>query len=202
MIFSFDLWEEIYNSFGSVFDKGLSDDYLNSAYSSQYPEDPFLEAYNSLDGMQKQIKVAWAQYIENELRANNCALTKKQIWWILYHFVPEFKAEIAGGLKKQWWHKSSRDLSFDKSKIKKYCEEYYHCIQKADSEYDELGFWRRKYKISASTPEDVMTECKEYFQRAYALWSENEKRMQGVKKSRAWSDKFWNATTDDSPINN
>jgi hypothetical protein len=31
---------------------------LESAYKSEYPEDPFMDAFNNLDGMQKQVKVA------------------------------------------------------------------------------------------------------------------------------------------------
>ena len=199
MLFSFDLWDEIYNTFKSLYDKWVSVEYLESAYKSEYPEDPFMDAFNNLDGMQKQVKVAWAQYIEDELSANNCSLSKKEIRWILYYFVPEFRAEIANGLKKEWWHKNSKKLSFNDDKIEKYCKKYYLCVQKANEEYDQMALWIRKYRITASTPKDIMTNCKEYFQSAYAKWSENEKRMQAVKASWAWSDKFWNATTDDSP---
>lgn len=199
IIFGFDLWDEIYNTFKSLYDKWVSVEYLESAYKSEYPEDPFMDAFNNLDGMQKQVKVAWAQYIEDELRANNCGLSKKEIWWILYYFVPEFRAEIASGLKKEGWHKDSKKLSFNDDKIEKYCEKYYFCVQTANGEYDQMALWIRKYRITASTPKDIMTNCKEYFQNAYAKWSENEKRMQAVKSAWVWNDKFWNATTDDSP---
>lgn len=199
MLFGFDLWDEIYNTFKAVYDKWLSVEYLESAYKSEYPEDPFMDAFNNLDGMQKQVKVAWAQYIEDELSANNCSLTKKEIWWILYYFVPEFRAEIANGLKNEWWHNNSKKLSFNDDKIEKYCKKYYLCEQMANEEYEQTALWIRKYRITASTPKNIMTKCKEYFQSAYVKWSENEKRMQAVKSSWVWNDKFWNATTDDSP---
>ena len=196
MLFGSNLWDDIYDSFKNLYDKGLSTEYLDSAYNSEYPKDPFIDTLNNLDGMQKQVKVAWAQYIEEELKSNNCNLSKKQIWWILYYFVPEFRAEIASGLKKEWWHKNSKEMVLDESTIKKYCEDYYVCKQKKDKGNEEKT---RKDIIKSPNPWDVMTNCKEYFRNAYAKWSANEKRMQCVNNVWAWNDKFWNATTDDSP---
>ena len=190
-LFGYDLSDKIYTSFSKIYDKGLSDKYLDAAYSSKYPKDPFWDALENADNMKMQLKIAWAQYIEDELAANNCSLSKKKIWWILYYYVPEFRAEVARNLKVEIWDFNVKKFIFDKSTIDKYCKEYVDCRKSKES--------KDKSVVTASTSSDPATNCKEYFQSAYAKWSADEQRMQDVKKSQAWNDKFRNASIDDSP---
>ena len=193
VIFGADLSDKIYDSFKKIYDNGISNDYIESAYWSKYSKDPFWDAFDDIDNMQMQLKVAWAQYIEDELAANNCSLSKKKIWWILYYYVPEFRAEIVRKMKTKGGDYKAENFIMDQSTIKKYCEEYFVCMKL-------VWYGGRDVRwLSAATSSDIATNCKEYFQRTYAIWEANEMRMQWVKKSRAWNDKFWNATTDDSP---
>ena len=53
--------------------------------------------------------------------------------------------------------------------------------------------------ITASTPEHIKSNCQEFFQRTYVEWQANEERVQNLQTSQLWADKYWNATTDDSP---
>jgi len=48
--------------------------------------------------------------------------------------VPEFRAEIAGGLKREGGHKNSKKMALDESTIKKYCEKYYVCVKRKENQ--------------------------------------------------------------------
>ena len=74
-IFSFDLANEIYSIFQKTYDENISkNEYLESVYVPSYSKDPFGDAMNEIDSRTMQSKIAWIQYIENELAANNCSL--------------------------------------------------------------------------------------------------------------------------------
>ena len=203
-IFGFDLADEIYSSFQKISNNLWKNEYLESAYLSSYSKDPFWDAMNDIDNMDMQLKIAWIQYIENELAANNCSLSKKKIQWILYYFVPDFRAELVRDIKMNVWNINNKNFTFEKSTIEKYCKEYFVCMKSkwywALETFRKDGVLREDVRwISAATSNDIMTNCKEYFWSAYEKWKNSENRIQELKKSHAWSDKFRNATTDDSP---
>ena len=204
-IFSFDLANEIYSIFQKTYDENISkNEYLESVYVPSYSKDPFGDAMNEIDSRTMQSKIAWIQYIENELAANNCSLSRKKIQWILYYFVPEFRAELVRDIKMNVWNTNNKNLTFEKSTIEKYCKEFFICEKSrwygALEVFRKDGILREDVRwISAPTSNDIMTNCKEYFQSAYAKWKDNEDRIQELKISHAGSDRFRNSTTDDSP---
>ena len=201
----FDLGEKISSKFQSFYNGGMTDEYISSIYSPNFSKDPFGDAMSTVESKSMQLKIAWAQYIEDLLKTKWCAsFSKKKIWWILYYFVPEFRAELASSLKQDLGDYDSQKYVFDKDKIMDYCREYFLCDRSewntsrtVDGEGVVIG--KDLKWISSATPRDIETNCKEFFQRNYEEWQNNEKNMQSIQTAQLGADKYWNATTDDSP---
>jgi len=187
-----DLDDEIFSIFKEHYDLWLSDSYLETDYVSVYPKDPFKDAMKDMESMSMQLKISWSEYIENELAKRNCSLSQKKIWSILYFFVPEFRAELARSLKIELGEYNSSKLVFDEDKIYKYCREYYYCEK-------NINGWDNLHEITSSTPANIFSNCKQFFTDNYKKWEDDEQRAQNTQISQLWADKFWNATTDDSP---
>ncbi|MBO7505158.1 hypothetical protein J6T66_03290 [bacterium] len=116
--------------------------------------------------------------MESALDSNGCSLGKEKQWAILYHFVPEFRAEIARNLKSNN-DPDSNNYVFDDSIILGYCTEFYNCIiSESDLENSEAGG-----TITSSTPEEIKTNCKEFFQAYYREGQIEEKRIQNLQVS-------------------
>ena len=204
-IFWFDLMEEISSQFKKYYDDGYSDRYLEAPYVSTYSKDPYWDALKNVWDMSMQQKVAWVEYVEEALAFRNCSLNQKKLWAILYYFVPEFRTEIARNMKMELGESSSNKFIFDQSTVLGYCREYYQNCVLFDwdwkNTYESLeSLWETgSNTITANTPEDIMTNCQEFFVRTYNEWQSNEQRVQNLQTSQLWADKYWNSTTDDSP---
>ncbi len=168
----FELDDEIYSSFQSIYNWSYKDEYLNTPYNSVYPKDPFWEALKDAEDMSNQLKIAWIEYIENELASNNCSLSQKKIWAILYYFVPEFRAEIARNLKKEIGDASSKKYILDENKVLDYCADFYVCIKSdvdkktweqidySKLDYSECNEKKDKYdKCLSNCKGDSNTQC-------------------------------------------
>ena len=194
-IFGFDLLWEITST---IEKQNISSDYMNNFYSSKHSKDPYGDALNTMNDMSMQLKLSWVDYVEKALAEKNCKMSKKKIIGILYYFSPDFRSELSRSLKMKSWNVDSRSYILDGETIAWYCSEYYKCINRDD----DKSIRENKEKISrliAATPDAVNTSCKEFFSKHYEEWKLNEDMSQNVQKSQLWSDKFWNATTDDSP---
>lgn len=178
----FDLADQIVSKFKSVYDKGFSDDYLSNSYSSKLSVDPFGDAMSNIENRTEQLRIAWVQYVEESLQKKWCNLSKKKIYWILYYFVPEFRVELVRDLKQSMWDYDSRKYALDEKNIEKYCEEYFVCSKK-----------------NITTSENVLTNCKEFFQQNYKAGQDNKGILQNVEAAWVWSDKYWNNSVEDSP---
>lgn len=189
-IFGFDLLSEISTKI-QKFSILSSDDYLNASYESNYSRDPFWDVLKNMENMNNQLKKSGINQVRDVLDRKGCSISNKKIWWILYYFVPEFRSDIARSLKMELWNASNQDFIMDKNQISVYCEEYYVCEKRTENK--DLNI------ITAWTSEDIMTNCKEFFERAYYEWYAKEKRIQNVQKSWIWSDKYRNASVEDSP---
>ena len=202
-IFWFDLTDEVASQFEKSYNWWFSDGYISRSYSSDFPKDPFWDAMTNVEEKSMQLKIAWVQYVEWALAEKRCSLSKKKIWAILYYFVPEFRAEIARSLKMNMWDYDSKKYLFSEDTILKYCREYFICEK-------SQWYWAREtFKeeaingndlrwISASTPEDIKTNCKQFFEQNYREWQANEERIQNTHMAQLWSDRYRNETTKDS----
>ena len=200
LVFGFDLEEELSSKFQKYFNWWLSDEYLQVPYSSVYPKDPFWDALKSAEDKTMQLKIAWVQNVEKELAAINCNLSRKKLWSLLYHYVPEFKKELERSLKMELWDYASNNFVFEKSKIDKYCKEFYVCEKsKSNENWEEGTEWNDAKWISASSAENPEVVCKEFFQRTYRAWHNSQQRIQSLQESQLGFDKYRNSTTDDSP---
>lgn len=191
----YDLTDSISIKFKPEYDKWLSDEYLTIPYEPWYSKDPFWDAMRVYEWMSMQTKVAWVKYVERALALNGCSLSKDKQWAILYYFVPEFRSEIARALKMEWSDYGVKNYTFDEDVALNYCTEFYNCIT-----HKSGGEWQADTKIITSgTPEDIKTNCKEFFQTNYREWQAEEKKVQNLQISRLWNDKYLNATTEESP---
>ena len=93
-IYWFDLVSEIANKFQKVYNEGITDKYLEMSYVSVYSKDPFGDELKSSESMKDQVKLSWVDMVEQALSDMNCSMSKKEIRWILYYYVPEFRMEI------------------------------------------------------------------------------------------------------------
>ena len=205
-VFSFDLDDEISSKFKRYYDIWYSDSYLDTQYAPVYPKDPFNDAIEDIEDRSMQLKVAWAEYVEKVLKWNNCSLSQKKLWSMLYYFVPEFRTELARALKSELGDYDSKKFVFDYEKIQEYCREYYICNKSAWYSAREIfKEWvkgndiRGVWNMSSGTPVEVMTNCEEFFKRNYRKWQSDEENRQNVQVSQLWVDKFWNSTMNDSP---
>lgn len=197
-VFWFDLIEEISSEFKKYYDWGYSDSYLEAPYVSVYSKDPYWDELKNVSNMSMQQKISWVEYVEESLATNNCSLNQKKMWAILYYFVPEFRAEIARNMKMELWESGSDKFVFDEDTVLWYCKEYYQkCVQTNKNDWVDGVAWSAI--ITASTPENIKTNCQEFFQRSYREWQANEERVQNLQLSQLGSDKYWNGTVDDSP---
>ena len=158
-----------------------------------FPKIPLMMLYQILKT--NLLKIAWSQYIERILIEKWCYLSQKKIRSILYYFVPEFRTELARNLKQDLWDYDNRKYIIDENTVIDYCSEYYAC-----ENFNWYNFWQNDYKrISASSPEDLKTNCQEFFQQNYMEWKNNEQIKQKIETTQLWIDKYRNNTTDDSP---
>lgn len=125
----FDLAEKIVSKFQNYFNQNSSNEDFSTIYSSKFSKDPFGDAMSVVEWRSKQLEVAWAQRIEQLLKQKWCNLSKKEIWGILYYFVPEFRTDLAMGLKQEYWDYDSSKYVFTGWKIAEYCGKYYLCEQ-------------------------------------------------------------------------
>ena len=191
----FDLAQGIVDKFQDDYNKGYSTEYLNIPYSATYSKDPFWDAMMLYEWMSTQVKVSWVQYVEQALAMKNCSMDQKKEWAILYYFVPEFRSEIVRELKIGWTDFDSKIYSFDNEVILDYCTEFYNCIT-----YKPIVEWSSESEaITSGTPENIRTNCKEFFQTNYREWQSGRKRIQNLEISWLWNDKYYNATLEDSP---
>ena len=192
----FDLTNEIFDKFKTIYGSWYADDgYLDVPYDPTYSKDPFWDAMKVYELMSLQTKVAWVKYVQNALDSNGCSLSKEKQWAILYHFVPEFRSEIARDLKLNN-DPDSKNYVFDDNIILEYCTEFYNCIiNESDLEDSETGG-----TITSGTPEEIKTNCKEFFQAHYGEGQIEEKRIQNLQISWLWNDKYLNAIVKESPF--
>ena len=128
-VFWFDLTEEITAKFQKYYNWWYSDDYLNAPYSSVYSKDPYWDNFGTIEDMNTQTKIAWVQSVENWLATQNgCSMNKHKLWWILYYFSPDFRADIARSMKMELGDASSWLYVYSSDKILEYCREYYKCV--------------------------------------------------------------------------
>ena len=190
-----DLTDQISTRFKETYDLWLSDEYLNVPYDPNYSKDPFGDAMKLYEWMSSQTKVAWVKYVEKALGLKGCWLSKKKQWAIEYYFLPEFRWEIARVMKMEMWDYGSKNYTFDEDIIMNYCREFYNCVTYQPG-WDAFTEWQR---ITSGTPEDVKTNCKEFFQTNYREWQAEEKRVQSLQIAWLWNDKYINATIEESP---
>jgi len=159
---------------------------------SSFYKDPFVDAMTNVEKSSMQMKMTWIQYVKSELSQKGCWLSDSKIYVLLYNFVPEFRAEIARSLKMESWDYDSEKYVFEEETIMDYCNEYFKCAEA----------WQRDAsdnKINSDTDENVKTNCKEFFQRSYREWQDNQWRMENLHLTQLWSDRYWNQTLEDSP---
>lgn len=191
----FNLSEEIKSKFQWFYNKGFSDTYITNSYSPTFSKDPFNDAISNIEDKSMKLKIAWSQYIERILIEKWCYLSQKKIRSILYYFVPEFRTELARDLKQDLWDYDNKKYIVDEDTVMNYCSEYYAC-----ENFNWYSFWQNDYKrISASSPEDLKTNCQEFFQQNYMEWKNNEQIKQKIETTQLWIDKYRNNSTDDSP---
>lgn len=170
----------------------MSDDYLEDRYEPIFSKDPFMDSLKNREKVSAQKKIAWVKYVEKALSEIWCAnvLSKKRIWWILYHFVPEFRMDIARSLKIEQGDYDGFKYLMDVDEVGKYCTIFYQC-KNVKNDYTE--------ESTSSTAKNVWANCQEFFVENYNKWVSDENRMQELKLSNVWDDKYWNSSTDDSP---
>lgn len=178
----FDLSEKIASKFQSSYNQDFSNTNILSAYSPNLSKDPFGEAMSNIEDRSMQLKISWADYVEQLLKQKWCNLSQKEIWGILYYFVPEFRSELARSLKQEIGDYDSKKYILDNDTIQKYCKNYFICT-----------------KWSPASPADVQTNCKEFFQQNYKAGKDNKEILQNTEIIQAWWDKYWNGNTEDSP---
>ena len=125
----FDLAEQIYSEFSDFRNKGYGDVFLTNTYSPSLSKNPYGDALSSLQDRSRQHKIAWAQYVEDLLKQEWCNLTQKEIWGILYYFVPDFRTELSKKLKQSRGDYDSQKYVFTDDKIAQYCSKYYTCTE-------------------------------------------------------------------------
>ena len=194
-VFWIDLTDEIYNKFKDTYDWWLSDEYLNVPYNPNFSKDPFGEAMQLYEWMSSQAKVAWVMYVERALWIKGCSLSKQKQWAIEYYFLPEFRSEIVRVMKMEMGDFGSNNYTFNEDEIMKYCTEFYNCVSYKPG-WDAVDDTQ---KITSGTPEDIKTNCKEFFQTNYREWQAEEKRVQNLQVAWLWNDKYFNATVEESP---
>ena len=189
-----DLTENIVTKFQEDYNLWLSDKYLEVPYDHLYSKDPFWDSMKLYEWMSVQAKISSVKYLEDALSSNGCSLSKEKQWSILYYFVPEFRWEIARDMKMEVGDYASRNYVFDAEVILNYCTEFYNCITNG-SKWE----WGDTKIITSGTPENIETNCKEFFVKNYREWQAEKKRVQNLQVSWLWNDKYLNATIDDSP---
>jgi len=198
--FCFDLADEIYSTFQKSYKWWHSESYLQSPYVSVYPKDPFKDSFDDVANMSMQLKIAWAEYVENLLKEEWCSLSQKKIWSILYYFVPEFKTDLVRTMKIWLWDYNSRNFTFDENKILKYCNEYFICSKSKWMTISEIKDNALDFRgVTPDTAADIKTNCQEFFQKNYSRGQDAEWKKQKIQISNLWTDKYWNSTMDDSP---
>jgi len=198
--FCFDLADEISAAFQKYYRWWYSESYLETPYVSVYSKDPFKESFEDIENMSMQLKIAWAEYVENLLKEEGCSLSQKKIWSILYYFVPEFKTDLVRTMKIWLWDYNSRNYTFDEKEVLKYCNEYFNCSKSKWMTISEILDNASNFKpVTSDTAADVKTNCKEFFQANYSRGQDAQWKKQNLQVSHLWTDKYWNSTTDDSP---
>ncbi len=189
-----DLTSQISTKFKETYDLWLADEYLNIPYNKNFSKDPFGEAMDIYTWMAFQTKVAWVKYVEKALELKWCSLSKEKQWAIEYYFLPEFRWELVRVIKIEMGDYENKNYTFDEEIIMDYCTEFYNCTTRKL----EWGAGNSD-RITAWTPENIKTNCKEFFQTNYREWQAEEKRVQNLQIAWLWNDKYVNATTEESP---
>ena len=198
--FCFDLAEEVSAVFQKYYNIWYSDSYMQTPYASVYPKDPFKDAFEDIENMSMQLKVAWADYVEKLLKEEGCSLSQKKIWSILYYFVPEFKKDLVRTMKIWLWNYNSRNYTFDEDTILKYCNEYFNCSKSKWMTISDVWNNASDFKpITSDTAADIKTNCQEFFQANYERGQDAQSKKQNLQVAHLWTDKYRNSTTDDSP---
>ncbi len=196
----FDLLEQIASKVQSYYNRDFNDEKFSNVYSSKFSKDPFGDAMSNIENKSAQLKLAWAQYVEQVLKQEWCdSLSQKKIRSILYYFVPEFRVELARYLKQENGDYDTKKYDVGTGKIEKYCEEYYQCEKLSEWYYEGLRWNELAEMVTASTPLDPKSYCSEKFQNYYKNGKNNREILQQVEVAQIWADKYWNGTTDDSP---
>lgn len=197
-VFSYNLTEEI----SSIFEKISS---VEDTYSAKFSKDPFGDAMSNIDNTSNQLKIAWVQYIENSLSNNGCSMSDKKILALLYYFVPEFRTDLTRSLKTEIWNFDSKQYSFNKDTISNYCKEYFTCMESQWQSREKTKIWdtsntnNSTNNTTSSEPADIESNCKEFFQRNYREWSNNEQIKQNMQMTDLWSNIYWDKSTENSP---
>ena len=186
-IFGFNLIEELKSYTEDTF-------FWNDAKqpSTKLSKDPFWDAMQEITDTSNNIRSGWVKYIANMLTHKWCSMKNEEIIWILYAYVPEFRADTTRDLKMKIWNYDNSKYVLDDDTITKYCEKYFSCIQASQSNSNP-NEW-----ITARTSSDIKTNCKEFFQANYKEWEENEKIKQNLENSNPWFDTYRNKSTEDS----
>ena len=178
----FDLSEKIASKLQSFYNQDFSNKNILNAYSPDLSKDPFGDAMSNIEDKSVQLKISWAEYVEQVLKQRWCNLSQKKIWGILYYFVPEFRSELARSLKQEIGDYDSKKYVFDGDTIQKYCKEYFVCA-----------------KLSPASPADVQSNCMEFFQQNYKAGKDSKEILQNSEVAQAWWDKYRNGNIEDSP---
>lgn len=192
--FWFNLTDEIYANFKKIYDGGLKDEFVNDIYKSDFSKNPFWDAISNVDSMSDQIKVAWTKYVQELLAQDWCNMSEKAVWTILYYFIPEFRSDISRSLKMNIWYSNDQYI-IDEEELMKYCKEYYNSCGNSGWEW-EVG---EDEKMTSSTPADIKTNCKEFFEESYREWKKGEELLQKIYVAQLGADMYWNNSMDDSP---
>ena len=191
-VFGFNLENEVAAIIQKYANEINVNSYLENVYKPELSKDPFWDVLESMESVSMEKKIGWLEAVKKALEMHNCGLDTQKIVWILYYFSDDFRAELTRSLKTDSWDFNSRNYKIDEDTLVDYCSEYYNCVNKGSQA------WTTR-EISASTPKDPKTSCKEFFLQYYDAWSSNTQRSQNIKNWWAGFDKYWNATTDDSP---
>lgn len=187
--FWFDLLEHVVSKFQSYYEHDYSDENFSSVYSSKFSKDPFGDAMSNVEWRSIELKISWSQYIEEVLNQKWCNLSKKEIWGILYYFVPEFRTELARSLKQEYGDYKSSKYVFTGGQIAQYCGKYYLCEKSIEMDNDYPSFECEAQKESYDT---CKSNCKKS---SFIPCCENE-RKEYVNCVNEWK---WSKITSSDP---
>ena len=187
--FSYNLVDEIYSRYNKQLKEWVNDKNMETVYSSEYSQYPYEDALYEEKYLYIQNMLSGAQYVNDIIVANSCTLSQKKTCWILYYFVPEFRAEISRNLKLELGDTDEQNFEISENEVMQYCTDYYQSCVWNDGNSTK--------KTTASMPKDVKTNCKEFFVNNYKVGYSNAEKIQKLQQVGLKADTFMNWTNDD-----